>query len=102
MAASTPTDSPEAPPEDYEWTEFGSSGRGHLIEKEGAERPIPQADGSVEVRTMTLCGNIAADTADTGEFRQFKGFSGHRNIEWCQMCKHLYDQHNGGDGLFGI
>lgn len=96
MASSTPGSDPDDPSDAYWWSEFPRSGRGHLVEKEGAERPVPDGDGGVEMQTMTLCGN-----ATPGETRSFKGFDGHRNIDWCDMCKHLYHQRHEGEGLFG-
>lgn len=90
------TGTTDVSPDDFEWEEFDSSGRGHLIARDDAKRAVPTDDGSVSVKTMTLCGNEATDAT-----RLFQGFDGHRNVEWCAMCKHLYLQKAGQGGLFG-
>lgn len=64
-----------------------TGGKTHLVKAE--EPTILEVNdyGEVEHLLGTLCGRgLDADT------HRFKGLDSHRDIDWCQVCTHLYHE----------
>lgn len=70
----------------YVWTEKQTTRRAHLLDAECPQRPVAQA-GEVEMKLTSLCGC----TIETEPKRPFKGFEVYRDVEWCEMCKNVYE-----------
>lgn len=80
----------------YSWTTHETTRKAHLIEEVTCDRAVAH-EGGVQTRSVSLCGNIAADRA---ERREFRGFGNYRDLTWCQMCRQVYQKRQADTEMF--